>query len=184
MGRCKPLGSLHSFLSYAPQLSKANPCFFLHLASSIPGSSAITMGVGGCVVAASPGSQFWEPSFFNLFFNWRITALQTFVLCQTSTWINRESEVAQSYPTLCHPMDCSLPGFSIHGIFQAKVPEWVAFSFSKGSSRPRDQTQISRITGRCFTLWATREAPHVNHRYTYIPSLLNLSPISLPILPL
>ena len=46
----------------------------------------------------------------------------------------KESEVAQSCPTLCDPMDCSLPGFSVRGIFQARVPEWVAISFSRGSS--------------------------------------------------
>ena len=47
-----------------------------------------------------------------------------------------ESEVAQWCPTLCEPMDCSLPGSSLHGILQARVLEWVAISFSKGSSRP------------------------------------------------
>ena len=62
-----------------------------------------------------------------------------------------ESEVAQSYPTLCDPMDCGPPGFSVHGIFQARVPEWLTISFSRGSSRPRDRTQVSRIAGRCFT---------------------------------
>ena len=46
----------------------------------------------------------------------------------------KESEVAQLCPTLCEPMDCSLPGFSVHGIFQARVLEWVAISFSRGSS--------------------------------------------------
>ena len=60
-------------------------------------------------------------------------------------------------PTLCDPMDCSLPGSSIHGIFQAKVLEWVAISFSRGSSWPRDQTRVSHIVGRCSTIWATRE---------------------------
>ena len=69
-----------------------------------------------------------------------------------------ESEVAQSCPTLCNPMGCSLPGFSIHGIFQARVLEWVAIPFSRGSSWPRVQTQVSCIAGRCFVLWATREA--------------------------
>ena len=49
-----------------------------------------------------------------------------------------ESEVAQSCPTLCDPMDCSLPGSSVHGIFQATVLEWIAISFSRGSSQPRD----------------------------------------------
>ena len=69
-----------------------------------------------------------------------------------------ESEVAQLCPTLCDPMDCSPPGFSIHGIFQARILEWVAISFSRGSSRPRNRTWVSCIAGRCFTLWATREA--------------------------
>ena len=49
-----------------------------------------------------------------------------------------ESEVAQSCLTLCDPMDCSLPGSSIHGIFQTRILEWVAISFSRRSSRPRD----------------------------------------------
>ena len=70
-----------------------------------------------------------------------------------------ESEVAQSCPTLCDPMDCNLPDLSVHGIFQARVLEWVAISFSRESSWPRDRTQVSCILGRCFTLWGTREAP-------------------------
>ena len=53
-------------------------------------------------------------------------------------------------------MDC-LPGSSIHGIFQARILEWVAISFSRVSSRPRDWTEVSCIVGRCFTVWATRE---------------------------
>ena len=68
-----------------------------------------------------------------------------------------KSEVAQSCPTLCDPMDCNLPGFSVHGISQAWILEGVAISFSRGSSPPRDWTRISYIAGRCFTLWATRE---------------------------
>ena len=66
-----------------------------------------------------------------------------------------ESDVAQSCRTLCDSMDCSLPRSSVHGIFQARVLEWVAISFSRGSSRPRDWTR--GIAGRCFTVWATRE---------------------------
>ena len=73
---------------------------------------------------------------------------------------------AQSCPTLCNPMDCSLPGFSVHGIFQARVLEWVAIAFSRGSSWPRDQTRVSSIVGRCFTLWATREAQLIK-TYTF-----------------
>ena len=56
-----------------------------------------------------------------------------------------------------NPVDCSPPGSSIHGIFQAGIPGWVAISFSRGSSRPRDWTMVSCLTGRLFTTWATRE---------------------------
>ena len=70
----------------------------------------------------------------------------------------KESEVSQSCPTLCDPMVYSPAGSSIHGILQARVLEWGAISFSRGSSRPRDQTRVSHIPGRCFNLWATREA--------------------------
>ena len=61
-----------------------------------------------------------------------------------------ESLVAQLSPTLCDTMDCRLPGSSVHEIFQARVLEWVATSFSRGSSRPRDQTLVSHIVGRHF----------------------------------
>ena len=71
----------------------------------------------------------------------------------------KESEVAQLCLTLCDPMDWSLPGSSIHGIFfQARILEWVVISFSRRSSRPRDWTWVSHIAGRFFNVWATREA--------------------------
>ena len=64
-----------------------------------------------------------------------------------------------SHVQLCNPMDCSPPGSSsVYGIFQARTLEWVAIFFSRGSSRPRDQTQVSHIAGRLFTFWATRES--------------------------
>ena len=72
------------------------------------------------------------------------------------------SEVAQLCPTLCDPVDCSLPGSSIHGILQARILEWAAISLSRGSSRPRDRTRVSRIAGRHFNFWATREAKDIN----------------------
>ena len=58
-------------------------------------------------------------------------------------------------------MDCSPLGSSIHGIFQARALEWVAISFSRGSSWPRDWTQISHTAGRRFTIWATREVQNM-----------------------
>ena len=78
------------------------------------------------------------------------------------------SEVAQSCLTLCDPMDCSLPGSSVHGIFQAIVLEWIAISFSRGSSWPRDQTQLSHIVDRRLTIWATMEVPYLYTTTYYI----------------
>ena len=85
-----------------------------------------------------------------------------------------ESEVAQSCLALCDPMDGSLPGSSVRGIFQARVLEWVAVSFSRGSSQPRDQTRVSCIPGRHFNLWATKEAliKHTIHKNIKVFSIL------------
>ena len=67
------------------------------------------------------------------------------------------SEVAQSCLTLCDLMDCSLPGSSVHGIFQARILEWGAISFSRGTFRPRDQTRVSHIVGLRLSLSKLRE---------------------------
>ena len=87
------------------------------------------------------------------------------ILCRPSkiylTWLQptdhsfveeSESEITQSCQPLCDPVDCSPSGSSIHGIFQARILEWVAISLSRGSSQPRDQTQASHIAGRRFTI--------------------------------
>ena len=68
--------------------------------------------------------------------------------------------VTQSCPTLCDPIHYSPPGSSVYGDFQARILEWVAISFSRRSSQPRDRTQVSHIVGRRFTIGATREAPN------------------------
>ena len=65
--------------------------------------------------------------------------------------VSHEVLVSWSRPTLYHPMHCSLPGSSVHGILQARILEWVAFPFSRGSSWPRDQTWVSYTAGRFFT---------------------------------
>ena len=64
-----------------------------------------------------------------------------------------EVKVAQWCLTLCNSMD-----YTVHGILQTRILEWIAFPFSRGSSQPMDQTQVSHIAGRFFTSWATREA--------------------------
>ena len=62
-------------------------------------------------------------------------------------------KIVQSWPTLCNPVD-----YTVHGILQSRILEWVAIPFSRGSSQPRDWVQVSCISGRFFTSWATREA--------------------------
>ena len=64
-----------------------------------------------------------------------------------------EVKVIQPCPALCNPMDCT-----VHEILQARILEWVAFSFSRASSQPRNRTQVSHIAGRFFTNWGTRRA--------------------------
>ena len=78
--------------------------------------------------------------------------LHMLVCVCTYIYIYIYMKVTQSCPTLCDPMDCR-----VHGILQARILEWVAFPFSRGSSQPRDGTQLSPIAGRFFTSWATRE---------------------------
>ena len=95
----------------------------------------------------------------------------------------------QLCPPLCNPQDCSPPGSSVHGILQERILEWVAISFSRGSSQLRDQTWVSCIAGRFFTIWATREAlaSHIPYHIPLISNsccfcLLNIS-LSCPAFP-
>ena len=76
------------------------------------------------------------------------------LVCSAFIAVKVNMLVVQSCLTLCDPMDYSLPGSSVHGILQARILEWVAILFSRGSSRPRNQTQISSIAGRFFIIWA------------------------------
>ena len=78
---------------------------------------------------------------------------------------------------LYDPVDCRPPGSSVHGILQARILEWVAISFSRGSSWLRDWTQVSHIAGRRFNLWATREVRSLGLTYmcAYAHSCLTLS---------
>ena len=68
----------------------------------------------------------------------------------TATALGKGKVKSLSRVRLCNPADCSLPGFSVHGILQARILEWVTNSFSRESSQPRDRTQVSCIGGRCW----------------------------------
>ena len=72
-------------------------------------------------------------------------------------------KVTQLCLTLCYPMD-----YRVHGILQARILEWVAVPFSRGSSQPRDWTQVSCTAGEFFTIWATREAPTLSQTASHV----------------
>ena len=87
--------------------------------------------------------------------------------------VMNEVKVTQSCPTLCELMD-----YTVHGNLQARILKWVAVPFSRGSSRPRNQTQFSRIAGRFFTSWATSESS--NEVAQLCPTLCDPMDYSLP----
>ena len=127
-------------------------CRWILYQLSHKGSPILTLGRwkrrGNCEMAgaARRGSQNFEldSTFAETLFKVRDTEVK---------W----SVVAHSCLTLCYPMDSSLPGSAIHGIFQARILEWAAISFSRGSSQSRDRTRVSCIADRRFTILATRE---------------------------
>ena len=101
-------------------------------------------------------------------FLYSILSGDNIIIC--NTW-RSEVKFAQSCPTLWDYMDCSLPGSSVHGVLQARIMEWVAILFFKGSSQPRDRTWVSRIAGRCFIIWAIMGLIPVLVKYFLLDSL-------------
>ena len=97
-----------------------------------------------------------KPCFF-------ILLIVSFFLCRSFlVWcVKVKVLVTQLCPTICDPMDYSLPGFSVQGILQARILEWVAISISRGSSWSKNQTWVSCITSRFFTIWAKLRNPVV-----------------------
>ena len=91
----------------------------------------------------------WDPSVSSWYFSLPTSKHKSYTfLCVSFT---------QSCLTLCDPTDCSPPDSSVCGTFQARILQWVAMPFSRGSSQPRDRTRVSHIAGRFLTLWATRQ---------------------------
>ena len=97
-----------------------------------------------------------SPHLFYIFPHLITTSLLRLTLDLYLAYSMRVSHSVMS--TLCDPVDYGLPGFSVHGIFQTRILELAAIPFSRGSSQPRDQIWVSCITGRLFTIWATRKA--------------------------
>ena len=83
------------------------------------------------------------------------------ISCELTLNLLCEVKVTQLCLALCDPMDCSSQGSSVHEILQARILNCVVMPSSRGSSQPRDQTQVSCIASKLFTIWATREAQYV-----------------------
>ena len=99
----------------------------------------------------------YQPTYILIIYSYRFKKTTTTIVLNAEKW--KESEVTQSCPTLCDPMDCSLPGLSVHGIFQGRVLEWVVISFSRGSSSPRDWTQVSNYSVKCWSSGQNENMP-------------------------
>ena len=109
-----------------------------------------------------PLTHFFKQPFLAAFLVVLMVGLVHYQLCVCVCVCACMCSVIQSCLTLCDPMDCSPPGSSVHGIFLARILEWVAISYSRGFSQPRDQTAslaYSALAGRLFTTRTTWEAP-------------------------
>ena len=117
------------------------------------------------VVCYMPGVS-WTVIFYGSHYNLRREVFLLFSSSPTS-WCCLFCLVTQSCPALCDPRDCSLPGSPVHRLSQARIQEWVAISFSRGSSQPRDRTCGSYISRQMLYHWAIWEAqPHVRDEET------------------
>ena len=123
-------------------------CLLFHNVLPVKTKSPFTMCTLGARRKGNSMSRLW------INYNKKINSIIIVIL---DSGMKKWKWVAQSYPTLCDPIDCSLPGSSVHGIFQAIALEWISISFSRGSSQPRAWTQVFHIVDRSFTVWATRE---------------------------
>ena len=114
-----------------------------------------------------------------MFLNIKTITVLSFVVLKATVLKWSEVLVTQLCPTLCDPMDCSRPGSSIHRILQARILEWVAIPFSRGSSWPRDGTRVSCIAGRFFNVCITRKANY-NPQWIWGPSFTSALHINFP----
>ena len=105
-------------------------------------------------VAFSPPGDLPDPGSNTrlLHLRWQVDSLRLAPPRKPFRALERKKVKLLSRVTLCDPVDCSLPGSSVHGILQARILEWVTISFSRGSSRLRDRTRVSHIGGRCFNV--------------------------------
>ena len=138
-----PPSSLHTQLSY--------PDSGFHLPAANIATFCVDI-LGGC------GRENWETHLTFIYICGQNDELVKYVRNPGINDYSRKVKalVAQLCLTLCEPMDCSLPGSSVYGILQARILEWVAIPFSRGSFQPSDRTRVSCIAGRFFTVWVTQ----------------------------
>ena len=145
-GGNKPRGSLREHSIHRGKLCEHDPSlFFLHPSTQGGSSTQLTFS----------NTVFTEFMFTFPFYLWQTMLIFFSSLVGTSRFLLKCMLcvlVAQLCPTLCNPMNCSPPGLSVHGIFQARILEWIAIPFSRGISQPRDRTLVSCLAGRFFTV--------------------------------
>ena len=95
--------------------------------------------------------------------------------CTNNTWKWKSLSPAR----LCDPVDCNPPGSSVHEVLQARILEWVAISFARGSSQPRGWTWVFCIAGRLFPIWDTREEPTIGHHKSCSPQVIQGDALSI-----
>ena len=141
--------------------------------SLVRGCVCVYVCVGGEVFLDDPPARISSSLFIRLLLSLCWPEASSWKYLNLDTW-KVKVLVAQLCLTLCDPMDYSPPGPSVHGILQARILEWVVIPFSRGSSQPRDLTQVSCIASRFFTVWVIREAqiPEV-HSNTQLPGIRN-----------
>ena len=119
-----------------------NKCFHLVFSANLSRFSGMSLCIYLCYDSNRSTSVLWQDLVFILMSYLDVV----------------KAKIAQCCQTLWDSMDCSLPGYFIHGILEAWILEGVAIPFSRGSSQPRDQTQVSHIIGRFSTIWVTRKS--------------------------
>ena len=149
------------------RVSSRSPSIVLCTKVPLPGSSSGWGGKASLVYVSSRTAECWKGCGLWGYTAWFKSCLCHFLCCYL---------VAKSCLTLCKPMECSLPGSSVHGILQARILEWVAISSSRGSFQLRDQTRISCIGRQILYHWVTQEAGFLRYlfwktriiNYTYL----------------
>ena len=138
-----------SLITGSPGEGNNNPLQYSCLENEEPGG----LQLSNWIHSSSAFSIRSQGKFQHLQKNWNPGGLFGSSKQNTINWKVVRVKVTQSCPTLCNPMD-----YTVHGILQARILEWVACPFSRGSSQSRDRTQVCCIVGRFFTSWTTREA--------------------------